>query len=368
MNANITVTKSQSVRAFYLFFIIHTIQIGAGLMGVPRILFLEAGSDAWVSILIGGLYIHFIAWIMILILREYENADILGIQCDLFGAFFGKLMGCIFIIYIFFILLSVIRNYIEVVQVFIFPEIPIWLMTLFLLFLMIYCVSGGLRVVIGTCFLFFFLTIWLVFTIYTPVTYMDWGHFLPVFQSSPLEILKGSQKMTYTVLGMEVLLFVYPYIENKKKIAVPVHLAIVLTTFLILLVTVVSIGYFSDYQLRETVWATLSLFKIVSFSIIERFDFIAVAIWMMVIIPNIVLFCWILLHSVKRMFNFQGKRSLYVIAVFLFIGSILFEYRMSVNQMTDLTAQVGFYLVFVYPLFLYLVLQVRKIWRKRRAS
>ena len=49
MKTNITMTQGQSVRAFYLFFIIHTIQIGAGLMGVPRILFLEAGPDAWVD-------------------------------------------------------------------------------------------------------------------------------------------------------------------------------------------------------------------------------------------------------------------------------------------------------------------------------
>ncbi|KHE67311.1 GerAB/ArcD/ProY family transporter, partial [Halobacillus sp. BBL2006] len=156
MKTNLTIKPDVAVSAFYLFFIVHTIQTGTGIMGVPRILFLEAGPDAWISVLIAGVYLHFIAWIMISILREYESADIIGIQCDLYGKYIGVSIGIVFLIYQFFILLSVIKNYVEVVQVFIFPNIPIWLMSLFLLSLMIYCVLGGFRVVVGTSFIFFF--------------------------------------------------------------------------------------------------------------------------------------------------------------------------------------------------------------------
>ncbi|KHE67570.1 GerAB/ArcD/ProY family transporter, partial [Halobacillus sp. BBL2006] len=217
-------------------------------------------------------------------------------------------------------------------------------------------------------FIFFFLTVWLVFTIYKPITYMEWENFLPIFQSSPLDILKGAQKTSYTVLGMEIILFVYPYIKNKEKVSLPIHTALFLTTFLIFLVTSVSIGYFSPDHLEQTVWATLSLFKIISFSIIERFDFIAVALWMMVVIPNIILLCWMLLQTLNRMFNAPKKKSLYVISFLLFIASILIEYRVDINTLTDYTAKLGFAIVFVYPLFVFLSLKVRKMWRKRRGS
>lgn len=368
MNINVNVGKSESFRAFYLFFIVHTIQIGAGLMGVPRILFLKSESDAWISILIGGMFLHLIMWVMFKILREYENADILGIQYDLFGRYIGSTLGCAFIVYIFLILLTVIKNYIEVVQVFIFPEMPIWLMALFLISLMVYAILGGIRVVVGTCFIFFFLTIWLVFTIYKPMTYMDLGHFFPVFQTSPLEILSGAREMTFSVLGLEVLLFVYPFVDNKKHAQLPAQLGIAMTTSLVLLVTVVSIGYFSPYQLKESVWATLSLFKVISFSMIERFDFIAVSLWMMVVLPNIIMFCWILQQSLNRLFKVKKKISLYCIAAFLFFGSIVLEYRLDINRLTTITAKVGFYLVFIYPLLVYLALMIRKLWRKGRSS
>ncbi|RWZ55292.1 spore gernimation protein [Halobacillus fulvus] len=368
MKTNLNVPQSQTVQAFYLFFIVHTIQIGAGLMGVPRILFLDAQADAWISVAIAGVYLHFIAWIMIKILRGYENADILGIQTDLFGKFVGKTLGIFYLLYIFLILLSVIKNYIEVVQVFIFPEIPIWLMSLFLLSLMVYSVTGGFRVVVGTSFLFFLLTIWLVLTISKPITYMDWGHFTPILQTSWTDILKGAQRTAYTVLGMEILFFVYPYIKNKKNIALPVHLGLAMTTFLVMLVTVVSIGYFSPDHLRETVWATLSLFKIISFPVIERFDFIAVALWMMVVLPNIVLLCWMLVHSLKRLFHLKEKHSIFGVSVLLFIGALLVEYRMDIDLLTEWTARVGFWLVFVYPIFLFLYMKLVHRWRRRRRA
>ncbi|GEN55219.1 germination protein XA [Halobacillus faecis] len=337
-------------------------------MGVPRILVLEAGVDAWVSVLVAGLYLHFIVFIMLQILKSYENADILGIQQDLFGIWIGKALGTVYVLYIFLLLLTVIKNYIEVVQVFVFPEMPIWLMALFLLSLMVYSILGGFRVVVGTSVVFFFLTIWLVFTIYKPITYMDWEHFLPVFQTPAPDLLKGVQQVTFTVLGLEILLFVYPFIQDKKRAAIPAHAGVFFTTCLILLVTVVSIGYFSPDQLKSTVWATLSLFKIISFSVLERFDFIAVALWMMVIIPNIVLFGWMIVHSLKRLFNAPKKPTLYGLAFLLFLTSITAEKRVSLNELTDWTGQIGFWIVFVYPLFIYVMVLLKKIMKKRNAS
>ncbi|MCA0983963.1 spore germination protein [Halobacillus yeomjeoni] len=368
MKINYYVKQDVAVHAFYLFFLVHTVQIGAGLMGVPRIIFSESGTDAWMSLILAGIYIHFTAWIMVLVLREYESADVLGIQCDLFGMFIGKVIGCLYVVYLFFLLLSVIKNYVEVVQVFIFPEIPIWLMSFFLLFLMIYCLLGGIRTVVGACFIFFLLTIWLVFTLYKPISLMNWDHFLPIGQSTPFEVLKGAYKTTYSLLGFEVILFVYPYIKNKKAVHLPIQSAIFLTIFLTMLVMVVSIGYFSPDQLKETVWATLALFKIVSFSIIERFDFIAVALWMMVIIPNLVIIGWMILHSLNRMFYVSKKKSLFMISGLLFLASLIIEYRSYINLLTDWTAKIGFWLVFVYPLFIYFILQIKKLWRKGKRA
>ncbi len=42
------------------FFLVHTAQIGLGIVGVQRVIFVEARQDAWIAVLISGLWIHLV--------------------------------------------------------------------------------------------------------------------------------------------------------------------------------------------------------------------------------------------------------------------------------------------------------------------
>ncbi|HLR81404.1 MAG TPA: GerAB/ArcD/ProY family transporter, partial [Bacillota bacterium] len=97
MKVNIDIRSNHKVRAFYLFFIISSLQIGAGIMGAPKYIFKEAQQDSWLSILIATIYIIIVVFAMIFILEQYESADIFGIQVDVFGQWIGKLLGIIYI-------------------------------------------------------------------------------------------------------------------------------------------------------------------------------------------------------------------------------------------------------------------------------
>ncbi|UOQ43598.1 spore germination protein [Halobacillus salinarum] len=368
MNTNLTITNDTKIQAFYLFYVIHTVQIGAGLMGVPRIIFLEAGVDAWISIIIASIGLHIVAAVMLFVLKEYDNADILGIQEDVFGKWIGMFFSLMYLVYLFPTTLSVLKNYIEVVQVFVFPEMPTWLMSLALIFLIIYSLLGGIRVVVGVSFIFFIATIWLVFSLYKPISLMDFSHFTPIGLTNYKDILLGAYKTTFTVLGMEVLFFIYPYVKNKQNVKLPVHAGVFATNLLVLLVTVVSVGYFSPGQLQESVWATLSMFKIIHFSFIERFDVIAVSVWMVVVLPNMIILFWMMIRVLKRSFGAPDKWMMYVIGGLLFVTSILIEYRLDINKVTDVSARIGFWVVFVYPFIIYSALLLKKLFKRRRAK
>lgn len=360
MNVNITVKPQMQFTAFYLFFVLHTVQVGVGIMGVPMIVYKEAKHDAWISIIIAGIALHITLFVMFYVLNKYENADLFGIQQDLFGKFLSKVLGFLYLVYVFVGISTILLNYTEVVQVYIFPKMPTYLITSFLLILMIYTLLGGLRVVVGVAFLFFILTIWLAFILYFPIRHIQLEHYFPILNASPMELLRGAFKTTYTVLGFEVLLFVYPFVQNKNKAPLFAHLAVFFTTILTFVTTFISIGYFSGEQLNKQIWATLSLFKIVQFSILERFDYVAVAIFMFVILPNLVIFSWLFTFGAKRLFNFKQKYVVYALAVLVFAFANLFEYRINVNVLTDYVARIGFYFVFVYPWFLLIC-----IWIKR---
>ncbi|WP_093216609.1 GerAB/ArcD/ProY family transporter [Sediminibacillus albus] len=360
MNPNVVVKPNLRIKAFYLFFIITSLQTGSGIMGVPRYIFMEAKQDAWISVLIAGGLIHLVVAVMLVILNKYENADILGIQMDIFGKWIGKLLGTGYIIYFFFVLVSVLVDYIQVIQIFVFPRVSPWLLSLMLILLIIYAVSGGLRVAVGVTFLFFFFSLWLLIFLYKPISLMDFEHFQPVLQASPAELLRGARKTVYSYIGLEILFFIYPFIDNKRKAKQSAHLGVLLTTFLILLVTVICIGYFSGRELVEQIWPVLVLFKIVEYAIIGRFDVLVVTEWMMVILPNIIFLTWMITYSMKRLYKVPQRKALYAVGATAFVGAGLVKNEVVILNYIDRVATAGFWIAFVYPMLLFPIVLIKR--------
>src|SRR5690625_7512373 len=106
--------------------------------------------------------------VILIIIKQYENADIFSIQVDLFGKWIGKTLGTLYILFLISGLAIALKTYIQVIQIFIYPMIPTYIMGIILLSLVVYAVLGGIRIVVGACFLFFFLSLWLLLLLFNP--------------------------------------------------------------------------------------------------------------------------------------------------------------------------------------------------------
>lgn len=352
LKINFSVKASESIHAFYLFFIIVGIQIGAGILGTPRHVFAESRQDAWLSIIIAYIAMVAVVAVMFIILHRYPKTDIFGIQVELFGQWFGKLLGIGYLIFFTLELFSVIFTYIEIVQIFLFPTFPTYLLAFLLLTLIGYAVLGGFRVLIGLVFLFTFLSSWVIFLAYDPISRMESAHFFPMFEASLVDLLKGARITSYTFLGLEILFLVLPFVSNREHAKRPVFLGLSFTAFFVLFTTVISIGYYSPNDFGRMDWPVLSLFKSVSFSFIERFDYLIIAEWMMVILPTAALLMWAILHGTERLFQVSQRKTFFVIAGLLLLVSIFVTADFQIQLATDVVAQIGFWIVYVYPIIL----------------
>ncbi|PWU66956.1 GerAB/ArcD/ProY family transporter [Gracilibacillus dipsosauri] len=365
MDINVKVKSNLRIQAFYLFFLISFIQIGVGIMGVPRFIFKESQQDAWISVILASCFIVMVISAMLFILKQYENADILGIQTDLFGKWLGKLLGTIYIIHFILAFLSVIITYIEVLKIFIAPNLNNFVVALLLLSLVVYSVRGGLQAIVGVFFLFFFLSIWLLGLLVEPIRFMHFNHFQPMFQASFTELWKGAKATSYTFMGFEILFFVYPFIQNKQKVRFPTYLAIIWSSMIVLILTVISIGYFSRDQLLKLEWTVLDMFKIQNLTFIERFDYIVIAEWMMVVVPNMILLMWAITYGIKRLYQVKQKTTLYILAIVILIASTFIDDYFLIRKIIDSVAEFGFWIVYVYPLLLLPMVLIKKRWKRK---
>jgi spore germination protein AB len=368
MKINVDPPKSLMFNSFYVMFVIHVAQTGVGIAGLPRILYLESGNDAWISVLMSGFVLALAITIIVLLLKNYESADLYGIHKDIFGKWVGGLFSIVYIGYLFLIAYLVIMHYTEIVQAWIFPQMPTWLLTGLLIFLTVYAVLGGVRVVVGVSFLTFVLTAWLLLMLYAPLKYMDYTHYFPIWNHSLKEIGAGVYKTAFSVIGFELLLLIYPYIKDKKKALKFSMFGIGYTTFLYTIVTFVSIGFFSEMTLEKTIWPVLSMFKIVQIPNLERFEFIAVSYWMLVILPNICLYFWAATRGIKRVLGFKQRKSIYLFGLLLWICTFFIDQRIELNTFTDKTATFSFFLTFIYPLLLLALVMLKKLAKKLKGE
>ncbi|MED4586361.1 GerAB/ArcD/ProY family transporter [Brevibacillus choshinensis] len=364
MNINENVKPTNTISAYLAGFLVHATQLGVGVLGYQRIVAGEAGHDAWISVLLAGLATHLTVLVIIKTLQCYPSADIYGIQLDVFGKWLGTVFGTMYAIYFFLSATVILRTYIEVVQTWVFPNLPTWVLSAIILFLAIYTIMGGIRVVAGYTFFSVSVTIWLVCDLYYPLQYAQWEYLFPILEASAGQLLKGMLAMTLSNIGFEILYAIYPYIQNKERLPRSVQTGVLVTNLIYTFVMIVSLVFFSEGQLMRTIWATLNLKKMVYFPILERFELIAISIWLLVVLPNIMVFIWSSARGFKRLFGWNLRSSMLMILPVIYLISLFLVSRNDINKLNDIFAKIGLYMAYVYPFFLFVLVKWKQ--RKRR--
>ncbi|MCA1053974.1 spore germination protein [Rossellomorea aquimaris] len=360
MNISFYPKQQYLVNAILVMFIVHSVQLGVGVQGFQRVVFMEAGHDAWISVILSGFVTNIIAFIMVKTLNAYESSDLYGIHRDLYGKWFGTFINIIYIVYCLSAFLVILRNYIEVIQAWVFPEVPTWFIALTLLLLVIYGALGGFRVIVGISFFSVFLSLWLLLLMGYPLKFSNWENVFPLFESNVKEIIQGAHAMTFTVIGFELVYSFYPYIKEKRKVHKFMQIGLVYTTILYLAIMLVSLSYFSGGQLERTIWGTLSLLKIVRLPFIERFEYVGITFWMLIILPNLMLYLWSATRGMGRVFQWNEKRFMWIFCLILLGATLLFTTRDQINFLNDYFARVSFYIVYCYPIVLYMFVLIKK--------
>lgn len=366
MKINIDVSKDNTITAFLAGVLVHGTQLGMGILGFQRIIAKEAGHDAWISVVLAALFTHLTVMTINKTLQKYPSADIYGIQEDVFGKWLGTGISIIYLTYFFVSAGVILRTYIEVVQTWMFPNLPTWVLSGIILFLAFYTVVGGIRVITGYALFSFMVTIWMIFELYFPLKFARWEYLFPVMDTSLENLFNGMIAMSLTSAGFEILYVAYPYVQNKERVQKSVQLGVLVTYLIYLLVMIVALVFFSQGQLMRTIWATLNMQKMVYLPILERFELVVISLWLLVILPNIMLYLWASARGLKRLFGFTLRHSLYWIIPVIYVASLSLLSRQEMSRMTNIYSHITLYIIYVYPYFLYLMVWLKQ--RKQRAK
>ncbi|PCK21245.1 amino acid transporter [Bacillus pumilus] len=304
-----------------------------------------------------------------LIYFMFKNAptdEFSDITQSVFGKWIGQFINILYILYFSSLSLTVLIHYMDVIHVWLFKEMPGLLFAAVLLLLVYYIHTGGFRTIAGWAFFGIILTYWMTFICFYVMQYSHIRYMLPMFDHSFFEVMAGVKDASLTMFGFETLLVYYPFIKHAKTSQTFAHMGALFTTCLNLLVFLVSIAYYSSAQLKLTKWPTLTLTSIVKLPFIQRFEFIEVSLWLLLIVPNIAIPLWAASRMAKQVFQTSQRMTLIVLSILIlvmfsfFIGATSFE---AFNKWVEYS---GYILVYGLIVCMIIGLMLKKRWVKKR--
>ncbi|WP_080845876.1 GerAB/ArcD/ProY family transporter [Cytobacillus gottheilii] len=339
--------KEVQVSPFLVFFLIHAIQVGVGILGFQRIVIRSAGNDGWIAVIAAGIVVSIVIFIMYMLLNRHKK-DILQIQQELFGKFIGSIFGLVWIINWILLTVTVLSSFIEIVEVWVFPTINIYIIAFIFIILIYYCLTGGFRVVAGICVLGTIIPLYLYLTFLFPLEHTHLRNILPIWNHHLKEMTIATKDMSLSYLGFSTLLMYYPFIKHAHKSQKWAHFGNIFTCFIYLFLMIITIGYFSEKQVSHHIWATLSLWKIVELPFVERFEYIGITSWVLMILPNICVLVWSASQGIGRMVKIKQKKVVIVILTTVYVLTVFMKGRERIDYLNELSAKLGLFLLFGY--------------------
>ncbi|SFH11814.1 spore germination protein KB [Desulfotomaculum arcticum] len=300
--------KISSKQAFYL---ITTFIIATTFLGFPALVAGQAGKDAWLSSLIATLLSYPTAWLTVKLGSLFPGLTLIEYIEKIIGIWPGKMLGFLYLFYFFHICSGIITEYGGFIADVFMPETPTVVFFIVPLIIAAYIIKFGLEVLARTNQIFFpWLVLSLPLILVFVIPEMKIERFLPVFDSSPLQIFKGT--LAPLTWHGEIIAFamIIPYLSKPKEAAKIAYISLALIGVIFLLLIATSLAVFGS-TVSSMLYPVLNVARVIKIdTVIDRPEPVLMAIWVSGGVIKIACFYYIIVLGTAQLFKLKDYRPL----------------------------------------------------------
>ncbi|MEC1178969.1 GerAB/ArcD/ProY family transporter [Metasolibacillus meyeri] len=351
-------TQKQVLTKVHVLFLVQNCLIGTGILQLPQSLSSMGYNQAFMPIFF-AIIATLTLWPMVWLNSKFPNEDFFQINKILLGKVLGTFCNITFIVKFTFLCASTISSYMLLIQSTALPEQTLTFPVICFLILLIYLVKGGIFNIARFCVIAFFIGLPMLFFTQWAIEKGEFSHIFPLFNFTLPELYDATRNGYLSFLGYELILFYYPYIIHKKSAYKYATIGIWISALIMLITTVVSVMYFSEWQLKNVEFSVLNIFKAGEYSFIERIDIICMTLWILFVYSTVALYLWAANEGFKKMIWSKSSIHLYLLVFGIFLLLIL-----PISQHTKVKfyslIDHAVYLMIIWPIFLLIVYFFRK--------
>lgn len=358
--------KTNIITSKQMFHFIVGANMGVGILTLAEEVGRKSAQDAWISVAIGALVPLLGLFTIKLIGQRFPNMTLAEYGQRVLGKWPGRLLSLFFVIYALVYASLIAKTFIIILKIYLFPRTPAWALGLLLLLLAGYLASRDARVLGRVNELLLYESLVLFIFLIGALPKVNLSFYQPVGEAGLVNILLGSYQAVFSFLGIEILLVIYPLVQNQREYTKAGISAILFLAITYMLIVMVIIGIFGPAVLTQLRFGMLMLLKTYQFPVIERGEFFFLLFWVFVSFRPVANMYFAARYTVEKMagINSPGWVTIFLLPVLfiIFIWPQNFEQVISWHKMMGLT---GLVFIFVVPLILWVTAALRKIGGKK---
>jgi spore germination protein (amino acid permease) len=346
--------NKNSITLMQFIFLIHGVQMGVGVLTLPRELAEKAGTDGWILIIISWFITTIVSLLIVQIMKKHPNGTILDLLTHYFGKWVGRLATIMFALYFALLAHVIFTREALFIQAWILPRTKIYVL-LFLLAIPTYQIVRKNIQILGRYSEFvFYLTSWMIFVYVVPLKDAEWLHLLPILKEGWMPILSNVKSSIFSFIGFEIIFFIYPFLEKKEKASLGVVIANTLSLFAFLIFTIGAYAFFSPDEITLFNEPTIEMLKVLELKFIERLEIVFFSLYLFVMSTTVLPLMFMTVFCTSQLVGKQDHSShLFWYILMGLTYNLFFPPTFDKNvQLQQIIEQAGMILAFAFPIFL----------------
>ncbi|MCL1935224.1 MAG: spore germination protein [Defluviitaleaceae bacterium] len=299
-----------SIRQMQILIIINI--FGTGIVALPRFVTSYSSSDGWISVFIASLFVAFCVFIITTLGNMYPDKSFYEYTSILLNKPIGVILSIGFVVRLILHTSFTIRIAIEIVGDML-PNTSKWFLALFIILISGFAASKGYETRARLAeILIFLIFIPIIFVFAIAAFNVDYTNILP-FWRLPSEIFQGSFYSISSFAMIELLLLVYPYINNRENVRKNAVLTIIILGIIMSIVTLITIARFDIHHIPYIRFPIIQIMDSTNLpgSFLQRQSLFIMSFFILSVFATInacLFFSSLILKSVVK----KGKHSYYI--------------------------------------------------------
>lgn len=344
----------------YTFLVFGSI-VGIGVLSLPNDVAKVAYEDAWISVIMGGIYPLYMVLIAKAMVKRFPEENIILLSKKYFGKYLGSLLNIIFFSFFIFTSSIVLSGYISLIRTFVLGFLTPIKVIVMMVLIIAYTSSKGLKTLGKMSVYMFFVALVIFISPYPALRQGSIKNVMPVFHSGIKSILKGGLTTAFAYAGIECIFVIYPSIENKAKFLGASIKGVSMAVLLYAWVVFITIYYLGVDIIGKTYWSFLSVTESVTITIVNNFRYIFMFLWSLIAVRSVANAYYMAMVILNDFFKgTKVKKLSYMTAPLMVLLSLLYGNLAKRNDI--LNKGVKIFLVFniLYVTTIYLFMVIKK--------